>query len=397
MPVWHETTRQFVKEGKLVLLGISQEQHPERCQLFAQWKQFDWPNLHDPINVLGSNAVPIILALDEYGIVRSSRPNPTTFVAEFLNKSFADDAMNKPEALTPSYPPNFDELKAASEQANTAAARRHYGDAVALWGGESQSSVAIEAYREAVTRDAKDGPSWFRMGVCLRRRFETSARERGDFRSAVEAWGTALELDPNQYIWRRRIEQYGPRLDKPYPFYDWLTEGEAAIRDRGESPVTLPVRPDGSEIAHPSKAFATQKDVPKNPDPRGEVHRDSVSVACEAAVVPAAVKPGQSARVHLTFLLTPKTSDHWNNEADPLRVWIDPPDEIAVSERLIEANKSNRATSSEDRTVGFEIQIPHDASGTIRVPIYALYHLCDDAGGQCRFMRLDAMVEVKVK
>ena len=397
MPVWHDATKQWVKDGKLVLLGVIQEQHPERCRLFAQWKGFDWPILHDPINVLGSNAVPIVLALDEHGIVRSTRPNPKTFEADFLSKSFTDDAMNKPETPTPSYPPKFDELKAGCVNAKSASAWRRYGDALALWGGEKRLSPALAAYGEAEKLAPKDGASWFRLGVCLRRRFETKVRENDDFRSAVEAWGTALELDPNQYIWRRRIEQYGPRLDKPYPFYDWVPDAEAAIRKRGDTPVTLPVRPDGSEIAQPSKAFATQKEVPKNPDPRGKINRDKGSVACEAVVVPASVKPGQSARIHLTFRLTPKTSDHWNNEAEPLRVWIDPPDGVTVSERLVEAEKSKRAASSEDRTIGFEVQIPKDASGTIRVPVFALYHVCDDEGGQCRFLRLDATVEVKVK
>ena len=397
MPVWHDTTKQWVKDGKLVLLGVTQEQHPERCRLFAQWKHFGWPILRDPINVLGSNAVPIVLALDEYGIVRSTRPNPKTFEADFLGKSFADDATNKPETPTPSYPPKFDALKAACANAKSASACRRFGDALALWGGDEQLSPALAAYREAVTLDPKDGASWFRLGVCLRRRSETSARERDDFRSAVEAWGAALELDPNQYIWRRRIEQYGPRLDKPYPFYDWVADAETAVRKRGESPVTLPVRPDGSEIARPSKSFATRIEVPKNPDPRGKINRDIGSVSCEVVVVPAAVKPGQSARVHLTFRPAPKTSDHWNNDAEPLRVWIDPPDGVTVSERLVVADKSKLATSSEDRTIGFEVQIPKDASGTLRVPVYALYHLCNDAGGECRFLRLDASVDLRVK
>src|SRR5579863_2369784 len=93
--------------------------------------------------------------------------------------------------------------------------------------------------------------------------------EGDDFRAAVEAWGTALDLDPNQYIWRRRIQQYGPRLDKPYPFYDWVVAAEAAIRKRGEAPIVLPVRPDGAEIAQPIKSFATTREVPVNPDPKG--------------------------------------------------------------------------------------------------------------------------------
>lgn len=397
MPVWHDASKRWVKDGKLVLLGVTQEQHPDRCRLFAQWKQFDWPILHDPINVLGSNAVPIILALDEHGIVRSTRPKPETFEAEFLNKAFADDAKNNPETPTPSHPPKFDDLKAASAKVPTATAWRRYGDALALWGGEPHLSAALAAYWEAVKLDPGDGASWFRAGVCLRRRSETKARESDDFRAAVEAWGTALDLDPNQYIWRRRIQQYGSRLDKPYPFYDWVAEAEAAIRKRGDRPVALPVRPDGAEIAQPLKAFAIRKGVPKNPDPRGKIERDKGSVVCEAVPVPASVKPGQSARIHLTFRLAPKTTDHWNNEAEPLRVWIDPPDGVAVSERSIETEKPKTATTTEARTVGFEVQIPKDASGTVRIPVYALYHLCDGEGGQCRFLRLDLAVDLKVK
>ena len=93
----------------------------------------------------------------------------------------------------------------------------------------------------------------------------------------------------------------------------------------------------------------------------------------------------------------PTTTDHWNNEAEPLRVWIDPSDGILTSQQLVEAEKPKAATSTEGRTVGFEVQVPKDASDTIRVPVYALYHLCDDAQGQCRFLRLDVSVQLKVK
>jgi hypothetical protein len=397
VPVWHDATRRWVNDGKLVLLGVTQEQHPERCRLFAQWQGFGWPILHDPINVLGSTAVPIVLAIDEHGIVRSTRPNPKTFAADFLEKSFADDATNTPASPTPAHPPKFDEWKATAETAKTAVAWRRVGDAFALWGGDARLSAAVAAYRQAVTLDPKDGAAWFRLGVCLRRRSEAPIREADDFRTAVAAWGTALDLDPNQYIWRRRIQQYGPRLDKPYPFYDWVPDAEAAVRKRGETPVVLPVRPDGAEVAKPAKAFAAAKTDPTNPDPMGKVNRDTGSVTCEAVVVPAAVKAGQSIRVHLTFRLAAKSTDHWNNEAEPLRVWADPPNGVAVSERLIAAERPKTATSTEPRTVGFEVQIPKDASGPIRLPVFALYHLCDDAGGTCRFVRLDATVEIPVR
>ena len=88
MPGWHKAAKKWIDEKKFVIVGVVQEQHPERCALFAQWQKFDWPILHDPINLLGNSAVPVTIAIDEYGVVRSTRPNPRTFEKEFLNLKY---------------------------------------------------------------------------------------------------------------------------------------------------------------------------------------------------------------------------------------------------------------------------------------------------------------------
>lgn len=397
MPVWHEATKEWVREGKLVVLGVTQEQHAERCRLFCQWRQLDWPILYDPINILESNAVPIILALDEHGIVRLSGPNPQTFKADFLDQTFRDDANNPTDSLTPAVPAPLDLLQATAVRENSATAWRYWADGMALWGGDSQLSNAIDGYRAAVRLNPSDAAAWFRLGVCLRLRYEVDQEAHDDFRSAIEAWGKAVDLDPNQYIWRRRIQQYGPRLEKPFPFYDWVQEAEAEIRKRGETPVPLEVRPQGAEIAQPTESFGVQTIAAQNPDPQGKIHRDPGSVVCDVVVVPAAVKPGGSARVHLKFRLTPTTSDHWNNEAEPLRIWIDPPEGVVTSDQMIEATQAPSAASREDRAIEWELQLDDDAIGTISVPVYAIYHLCDEAQGQCRFLRQDIRVELPVK
>jgi len=86
VPVWHERTAKWVKDGKLVLLGITQEQHADRCRLFAQWRGLTWPILHDPINLMGSTGVPILVAIDEHGIVRQVEPTLEKFEKEFIDK-----------------------------------------------------------------------------------------------------------------------------------------------------------------------------------------------------------------------------------------------------------------------------------------------------------------------
>ncbi len=144
MPVWHESTREWVKQKRLVLLGVTQEQHDDRCRLFAQWKQFDWPILHDPINLLEAPAVPIIVALDEYGIVRAVGPRPESFAAEFLDRTFTDDA--PPGGPRSTGPPDTAALLQEAEASPTSDAWRAVGDALTVWGGPSRVDEAIDAY-----------------------------------------------------------------------------------------------------------------------------------------------------------------------------------------------------------------------------------------------------------
>ena len=123
-----------MKQGRLVLLGVTQEQHADRCRLFAQWKRFDWPILHDPINLLEAPAVPIVVAIDEHGIVRAVRPRPETFAAEFLDKTFADDA--QPGAPRSSGPPDSASLlRTRRRQTPPPVPGATVGDALTIWGG----------------------------------------------------------------------------------------------------------------------------------------------------------------------------------------------------------------------------------------------------------------------
>jgi hypothetical protein len=87
---------------------------------------------------------------------------------------------------------------------------------------------------------------------------------------------------------------------------------------------------------------------------------------------------------------------HWNNEAEPLRLWIDPPEDWQAVERLLVHSAMKQAVTGEDRALDFEVKAPAQARGKIRLSAYALYHVCDDVGGQCQFLRLDIPIEVQV-
>ncbi len=400
MPVWHDKTAQAVKDGKLVVIGVVQEQHPDRPRLFAQWKKLDMPILHDPINALELTAVLVALAIDEHGIVRMLHPSPEAFQNDFMAKDFKDDVpAAKIGDRAATSPPDLKTLTRRAEKDNTSRAWRDYGDALALWGGRERINDAIDAYGRAARLDPKDGNSHFRLGVAQRMRYElggSGGRQPDDFRLAVDSWGQALDLNPNHYIYRRRIQQYGPRLDKPYAFYDWIAQAEKEITARGDKPVALAVRPGGAEIAHPIRKFAEEARAAKPPDPDGKIHRDKKElIGTEVIVVPARVRPGQSACVHVVFRPSEKQKAHWNNEAEPLRLWVDAPEGWQVSQRLLAA-QGTKPESTEVRELNFEVKVPTSAQGKVRLTAYALYHVCEDAGGMCLFLRKDVEIDVEV-
>ncbi len=377
------------------MVGVIQEQHPDRARLFMQWKQMDWPILVDSLNLLGVAVVPITLAMDEYGVIRAVNPERESIERSFLNQTYPKP---QEQGVTEIKPPDLKKLRAGTA-AGSASSWRTYADALVVWGAESQLDEAIAAYEKAIGLDSSHGPAYFRLGVAFRKRYESGARKADDFQRAVEYWTKALEMDPNQYIWRRRIQQYGPRLDKPYSFYDWVATARQEIQARGEKPALLLVEPAGAEFASPLKAFATDQPARLRPDAQGRVLRDKEGfIRAETALVPAAVAPGESTRVHVAFRPDLRRKAHWNNEVEDLVLWVDPPPGWEVSSRYLRVANPKTVVSRETRSIEFELKCPEKTPpGSVRMPTYALYYVCEDVNGTCLYRRQDLVLEVQVK
>lgn len=380
MPVWHEATRKLREEGKIQLVGLIQEQHPDRCKLFMQWKQMDWPVLIDPLNLVEVGVVPLALLIDEQGVVREVLRNPQS-------------ALEKLTAQFDSPPPPATQPKATQGEQTSTLTR--VSNAL-LFARKPRFEDAIHLLDESIRENSQDGALHFARGVAYRMRYDSPQRREGDFAEAVSGWQRALDLNPNQYIWRRRIQQYGPRLDKPYPFYDWVEQARHDIVSRGETPVPLSVDPAGAELAGPAKEIARAATQPAEPDPQGRITRDTTPLAsAEITVVPPRIRPGQSARVHVVFRPNPRADGHWNNEGDPFVVWINPPVGWTISERRLTCPSLPKPISEEVRKVEFEVQAPTDASpGIVRMSGYALYGVCEAASGKCLYRRADLTVEL---
>ncbi len=413
--MWQETIKPYVESGDLAVIGVVQEQHSDRAKLYAQWRGLHWPIFVDSLNLLDLSVVPIPVAIDASGVVRHERIRPQDIVKKFVEADYPATAVPKGYKRTAGSAP--DHLYMQAESLQTAKAWRDLGDAcfLASRGLEPARTLAaqnnfsaLEAYQKAVKIDPADGRAQFRLGVTLRSRYDSSHRRFGDAQAAVEHWGLALAIDPNQYIWRRRIQQYGPRLDKPYNFYFWVNQARTEIEARGETPVVLSAEPVGSEIAPPAKGTRppsrgleparTSARVSRCGSPADRIQRDTRHfVSIEPVVTPARVRPGHLVRARLTFRVNEKSRPYWNNEAEDLVLCLDPPKNVAVGEGPLTYPNPNEPETQEDRAVEFEIAVGETAkTGPLEIPAYALYYVCENKGGKCRYLRQDMTVTVNV-
>jgi tetratricopeptide (TPR) repeat protein len=397
VPAWDAKTKEWVRQGKLVVLGITQEQHADRCRLLAQWRQLNWPILHDPINIMQVTGVPIEVAIDEYGIVRSLRPNLETLEQEFLNRKFTADRATRPGGPGEATEPDWVALRRVAEQEGSCQAWRDLGDALVLWAGPGGVDEAIHAYTQALHIKPDDGAAHFRLGVCYRTRSESQDPKPGDFQTAVDHWMTARSLRPDQYIWRRRIEQYGPRRTKPYPFYDWVPTANREIRARGDQPVELQPSPTGSEMAGPISGREADSDDGKPLDPEGRVARDIQGfVVAEVTVVPPKVKPGEAVRVYLTLRPNDTRQARWSDEGEPLQVWIDLPPGWRAQPQRLSATPADRPGRSQPLRVECDIGTSADATGTARLLARALYEVRGGEEETSRLLCQDIPITVAV-
>lgn len=384
MPVWHEKTKAAREAGKLAVVGITQEQHPDRLALFSQWQQLDWPILWDPFNLTDSEVVPVVIGIDEFGTVREIglRDLDAFLEAEFEKpdaQERADPGIRKPEEGAKLEVP----ADAISRMLWAPREARGFNAAVDL--------LAAHAHRaDASPRDR------FRHGVALRMRYDSNARQVDDFQKSIDAWRAALALRPSQYIWRRRIQQWGPRLDKPYPFYGWTQEAREDLIARGEEPHVLPVKLTTSELSG-REAPELTKAGGEHPDPKRGVPRDrALWVAVENAVAPhtGARREGEPRAVQVHLVMRPSVAHavHWSNDGGSTEVWIENAEEWGLEAPgfvLPIPQESERST--ETRTFDFMITPSARAGEELRGTVF--YYVCGDQDDECRFLAQDFAIQ----
>lgn len=373
--MWHGKTRKFAGENKLAVIGIAQEQHPDRTRLFMQWKEMDWPVLLDSLNLLGVKAVPLTFFLDESGTIRSRNPDPTEL------QTFVEST----------YPGRKD------RDSSSWSLPRGSPDSAVLSPGPQDLGRAIQAWESRLRRDPQNAVAHFRLGVAYRKRFDSETRRPVDFGRAVASWKSALELQPDQYIWRRRIQQYGPRLDKPYSFYDWIHRARREIASRGEVPHPLTAEPSGAEFASPDPDDQSGEVRPQShPDPDGDLPRDTGGlVEVDPVVVPSTQAGSSAFRVHLRFRPDPARKVHWDHAAGPLRVYPTKVHGLTLTGFQRSSPPPQSSSGTREQVVEFEVRAAAGKPFPDTFTVSAFYFVCEDVDGRCLFLRQEIPVRLE--
>ncbi len=369
MPVWHELTKKLRADGDLVVIGITQEQHPERCQLWAQWQQIGWPILWDPFNLTGSAAVPIAMAVDEQGVIRDMRLHPRKFEQQFVK-----------EFLEMQFPAMLDGWEDSASDAGTS---KTVLRAPMPW------QKHLPDLQQRVEKSADDAVAWFRLGVALRMRFDDPVlAQANDFQHAIDCWRKALALNPGQYIWRRRIQQWGPRLDKPYPFFDWVNQACTEIQKRGEEPIALPVPVFAAAAPSTEGSEAVAQNA--HPDNDGKIPRDQDRViSLRHAVVQHTKKSASEdvARVHLVLQPDTQRDVHWSWDAGPCQLWVHDANGWKIEQDYFRLQPSEEPNSAV-QGVNFEVRrTGEQAASELTGVVY--YYVCIGDSGECTFLVQD--------
>ena len=350
-----------------------------------------WPLMLEPRNQLDVEVVPITLLLDEGGVIRFRNPSAED-LAKFLETRYQSAGST---VATPPVGGDLTRLRSAAREAEVAEVL-DVADQLVLWGEAADLELAIGLYGRHLDVVPDHGRAAFRAGVAYRKRYDSTLRKDGDFQQASSHWTRALELNPNQYIWRRRIPQYGPRLEKPYAFFDWVEQARREIRDRGGEPPPLRVEPRGAELSSPVVELASSTEA-KEPDPLGRIVRDTRRhVLANVTTVPAVARPGGAVRVHVELRPNPRLQVHWNNEVAGVEFWVEPSAGTELDRRHQQLSLPAVAVSTETRAIEFELRIAEDVRDAVELDSYALYYVCEDRNGVCLFRRLDIPVRVEL-
>jgi thiol-disulfide isomerase/thioredoxin len=396
LPVWYQKAKPLVAEGKLAVLAVAHEQHADRCRLFAQWKGIDWPILHDPLNLINVETLPLVVAVDEHGIVRSTDLQPDDLAKKFIQEEF-----ERPDELPPPGPAELTDTRITrrvAKDSRSIKGWRDHGDALVLAGAPVQINEAIDAYRQGLKQKKGDvdARTYFRLGVAHRLRHDRPEHQDGDFQAAVDAWRKAVELAPDNAVFAARLRQYAPTVGKPHAYFDWVETAVKEIITRGQTPIKLAVEPCATERGQ-STETSPNKEKPKAGDgapASPQPDKDNLVEVEKTVVRSADEKAVGVVEVQLTFRPDPGRAVRWDDATGGLSARIEPQEGAKVAAASVKYAPLPDPVLENARTLSFDVQLPKRHGEAVAMTVHAIYAVRQGESGPPSLLSRDISVKI---
>ena len=125
------------------------------------------------------------------------------------------------------------------------------------------------------------------------------------------------------------------------------------------------------------------------PDPDGRVQRAAPGLMeWRHVTVSHTQRERRSIRIHMQWQPAANSSVEWNNEAEPLTLWLEATLGWKVQPAFIQVPGPPMAHDREVRSLEFECQASED-SVALEIRGVALFSICESSGGPCLYRRLD--------
>ena len=105
---------------------------------------------------------------------------------------------------------------------------------------------------------------------------------------------------------------------------------------------------------------------------------------------------GGPAAYRLHVRMRPTKRGHWNNEAEPLRAWLEVSEGWIATRMFAEAGSAKAATSDEERVLEFDVRADKDAKPG-KLQVHAFYNVCTEKDATCLYRRRDLEVDLPLK
>jgi|CXWL01.1.fsa_nt_gi peroxiredoxin len=258
LPEWNEKTKALIAADKLVVIGVSQEQSPERSRLLLQWLKIDWPVLHDPLNTHEVRKLPTVIAIDEHGYVQDPHAKIETFESKFVNQTYPKPG--KPAYYERDVLQDPRVTRRIVEDTNAAEDWNRHGTSIILSWRPALLPEGVESFTKLTGKEPKSAVAYFRLGVAHLFRRASEFAQGDDLEGAQKALKKAAALSSSNEVFAQRLlvasgKDTGEK---------WIKLARKEIKARGEKPVALPKGNKPSATSAPTKKPKTSKSAPKS-------------------------------------------------------------------------------------------------------------------------------------